>query len=385
MKKRTLIFLLIAICCSFVSNAVFAQETRTLSMGGIGLYLDDVSNIHQFPGTMTRYPRLAVIEMPVAKQTSSYNIGLHYSFQKTVLGVYFNRPVDVSLLGFSSLPGNLTLERQTELFCVMESENYRSGLGLTIATDSFNEEEEDFEYNQSALDIGVKLGYSTASLDMGAHFNLIKTSIKEKEDTAKDEDKWGGHRVRVITRWKKNLSENAFIRPLLIVDWQKTAFDQDNELLYHSDKDYNELKIGTGLGFNVQIDDRNLVVLALEVFGLNRSKIDFVDDDYTFTRTQITLPSLFLGAESHLTAWLTGRFGANQIYGRIKEEHKDDMGTESITSHINNFNLVYGLGVNFKNFAVDANFNEGLLFSGPYFISGANEDIASRLSLTYTF
>jgi hypothetical protein len=47
--------------------------------------------------------------------------------------------------------------------------------------------------------------------------------------------------------------------------------------------------------------------------------------------------------------------------------------------------MTFGLGIMFGQFLLDARINEGLLFSGPNFISGTFEDIAYRISITYSF
>lgn len=98
------------------------------------------------------------------------------------------------------------------------------------------------------------------------------------------------------------------------------------------------------------------------------------------------MPGLYMGLESRINNWLTGRVGAAQVFQTLKTKTKPFGGTETEDSDYNsNYELYFGIGVNFANFTLDAAINEGLFFDGPNFISGTTNAIANRLSLTYKF
>jgi hypothetical protein len=100
----------------------------------------------------------------------------------------------------------------------------------------------------------------------------------------------------------------------------------------------------------------------------------------------MTLPGVYLGVESKINDWLIGRLGASQVYQSLTETEKpyNEKETET-TSYMTQFKMTFGLGITFGSFVLDASINEGLLFDGPNFISGSNEIIAHRLSITYNF
>ena len=49
------------------------------------------------------------------------------------------------------------------------------------------------------------------------------------------------------------------------------------------------------------------------------------------------------------------------------------------------FKVDLGLGMEFGNFLLDFAVNEGIIFDGPNILSGATNNLSSRLSITYNF
>src|SRR5574342_1196937 len=62
MKPKNLSFYLTLAVLLFEISA-FASNTRTRSMGDVGLVLRDQSNIWLFPSTLVRYSNLAILEL----------------------------------------------------------------------------------------------------------------------------------------------------------------------------------------------------------------------------------------------------------------------------------------------------------------------------------
>jgi hypothetical protein len=93
-----------------------------------------------------------------------------------------------------------------------------------------------------------------------------------------------------------------------------------------------------------------------------------------------------MGIESKIADWLIGRLGAAQVFQSTTFTSKPDGGDETeTTSYATEFKMTFGVGITFGSFLLDMAINEGLLFDGPNFISGTQEPIASRLSITYAF
>ena len=155
------------------------------------------------------------------------------------------------------------------------------------------------------------------------------------------------------------------------------------------DTDYSKLNFKCGVGINYHINANKLLVASIEMFGLYQDKVKEKrsgEDDYETTITTMTFPAMALGLESRIDSWLTGRFGAAQVYQLLKDK-SDPSGTEptEVTTRSSEFKATFGLAVEMGNFSLDIAFNEGLLFDGPNFISGTEDNLADRISLTYKF
>ena len=95
MNKRQIRFLAILICGLAVMSLT-ATETRVSSMGGIGFYIRDNSNIFYFPGTVLQYQNQAVAELRAKNNDNLYTVGVHLApSQGSTYGVYLNRPLSL--------------------------------------------------------------------------------------------------------------------------------------------------------------------------------------------------------------------------------------------------------------------------------------------------
>jgi hypothetical protein len=146
---------------------------------------------------------------------------------------------------------------------------------------------------------------------------------------------------------------------------------------------------GAGLGVNHQLNENNLLVMAVELFGMQKSKQDFSDSSGslgTADTTLSTLPGFYMGVESKIKPWLTGRLGVAQVYQSLTGKEKPEGLPETkSTRRQSQYKVSFGLGISFGDFILDAAINEGLFFDGPNFISGGVNAMANKLSVTYKF
>ena len=133
------------------------------------------------------------------------------------------------------------------------------------------------------------------------------------------------------------------------------------------------------------VDDQSLIILGVHAYG--SQSLTTENDLGELTESITTLPAVFIGGESRLASWLIGRMGVMQVFQTLTETSKPKGEKETETSTtVSNVNFSFGFGIELGNFLIDADFNEGLLFQGPNFISGqAGLDMFGKLSVTYTF
>jgi hypothetical protein len=201
--------------------------------------------------------------------------------------------------------------------------------------------------------------------------------------------KWGGFGVSGAGRLF--LGQTTKIVPVGVLSFRSTNSDFGSDF---GKIKFMDLNLGLGVGLNHELNESNTLVMALEVLGIQSSAVDSSDIEVgeggvkggKIGYARVTLPGLYLGAESKIRPWLTGRLGAAQVYQAYATVYNPEDGPDEKSSYTNSqFNMSFGLGFNFADFTLDAAINEGLFFDGPNFISGSTEQMANRLSLTYKF
>ncbi len=367
----------------FQSDAL-ATETRVGSMGGVGFYIRDNSNIFMFPGTFYSYSNQVVGELRVKEADYFYSVGAHLPVSSNAqIGVYLNSPL------FWSIPGgvveDVTLDRTTDIFFGTRLSNFDLGLAFRVAMDKDEDQiDPDTKSKESAQYFELAGGISNEMMDLGLMFGLPSASY-EVDDFKSD---WGGFGVGFNGRFWLGQKNFLFkFLPLIVANYASTSSELDFGIpgVDKVEVDYGFLELSGGLGINYQINEDNLIVIGIEAIGY-RQESEKVKDGDEETRTTMILPGIYLGVESKISSWLIGRIGAAQVYKSITEKFKPEVGDEEEeTNFEKEFKMTFGVGITFGNFLLDAAINEGLLFAGPNIISGTLEDFAYRLSITYSF
>jgi hypothetical protein len=364
-----------------------ATETRAGSMGGVGFYIRDNSNVFFFPGTIRSYSNQVIAELRLKNRNDLYTAGVHFPLGATsIFGIYLNRPLGISFP--SNIVDNVRLERGVALFFGSQLGNMDLGLGVTLGADSFEDEQDPNDANdnldESTRYWAISVGLSNSRVDLGATFSL--PAVKQELGSA--EDKWDGSVINVNGRYFHDLNQETKLVPLGTLQLSSSSRTIDSGIsgVQASKIDFSDLNFGAGLGLQRQINDQNLVILAVEAYGLSKTTTEVVRDTTENSLTVTTLPGIYAGVESQIKPWLIGRLGAAQVYQNVKATEKLSRGRETeSSSKASQFKLTFGLGLKFGSFLLDASINEGLLFDGPNFISGSNEIIAERISMTYNF
>lgn len=381
-KYFMMTLLMLGILYMVFPTDTIATETRMGSMGGVGFYTRDNSNIFVFPGTFLSYPNQVVAEMRDKNNDELYSIGVHMPIGSNgVFGVYLNRPLSFNIP--FGVANNVQLDRATDLFYGTKLAGYDLGLNLTIGLDKYNTDiDSTTEQTESARYFALSAGLSNDKMDLGISFNMPSASFEL--DSLKND--WSGFGVGLNARYFLKQNDALEICPLAVVYYSSTSREIDPG--GGADKavtDYNQLNLAAGIGINYELNENNLLVIGIEGIGLSTTTTEVKEGPET-TNSIMTLPGIYVGVESKINDWLIGRMGAAQVFQSITTTTKpyNEKETET-TSYMTQFNMTFGLGITFGSFVLDASINEGLLFDGPNFISGSDEKIANRLSITYNF
>jgi hypothetical protein len=382
-KKCISILILLAFMAAFATAT--ATEVRVGTMGGVGFYTHDNSNIFYFPGAVYTYSGQVYGEFRVKNTPNSYTIGVNYPIGNySVVGAYLNRPVPVSIPNVPGMPNRITLNQTTDLFYGTQFSNYDFGLKLSIGLDDFKQDYAGPPANtakESARYFALGAGLSNDKMDLGAFVELPSA----KYDTTGITNKWGGVGFAALGRLFYGQG-NTKIVPLVAFNYRST----NTKIGAPEVKtDYTDMNFGLGAGLNHQLSQNNLLVMAVELFGLQSSKEAPPAPTDKVTDSRITFPGLYMGLESKIRSWLTGRLGAAQVWQdtkhKVESQAVPPAATIETSSRDSQYNVTFGLGFNFGDFTADAAINEGLFFDGPNFIDGTVNPLASRLAVVYKF
>jgi len=389
MPKRILYLTILLFFIGASIAPLMATETRVGSMGGVGMYTRDNSNIFYFPGTLYAYKSQVIGELRSEGADNSYSIGIHYPASKRfMIGAYLNRPIRLAPNLDEFGIENVTLNQSTDLLYGRQMANFDFGFRLSFGFDGYTSADTGIlKEEETARYIGLATGISNSVMDLGVQFEM--PSAKWEQDTFSI--KWGG--TAFGGNGRLFYGEKTQIVPVgtFYMASGSAKFTPDSDPT--AKIDFSAMNVGVGVGVNHHINDDNLLVMAIELFGMTKYKIEPKDTtnyyDY-YDQSILTMPGLYMGVESKIKPWLTGRIGAAQTYQKYtnKSRYNPTMITETLyesSYRTSDFDVSFGLGFHFGDFDIDAAINERLFFDGPYFLSGEDNSMANRLSVTYNF
>jgi len=256
------------------------------------------------------------------------------------------------------------------------------GFRVSYGTDSFTRDSVFLNpaVEKSASYIEFAGGFSNKKFDLGA--SVILPSVSN--EIGRDTDELSGFGFNAIGRYFHKMNSKMEFVPLAMFGMMSTSLDSGGVTGF-IDTDFSLMNMLVGGAINYYIDHQSLIVLGVHAYG--SQSLTQENDFGEYTQSITTLPAIFLGGESRLASWLIGRLGVMQVFQTQTETTKPKGGreTESSTT-VSNVNFSFGLGIEIGNFLIDADINDGLLFEGPYFISGHDgRDMFGKLSVTYTF
>ena len=208
------------------------------------------------------------------------------------------------------------------------------GLENGTSSSEFN-----IRYGQALIggDFGLGIDWGSASADS------VETSAWELNSSYRGADSWGMFNVTPI------------------LGFAYSSDGPDNSAFY----------IDAGFGLNETLGENGRVVAGVFTSVSTETSVDELDE--TDSVSAYSLPRFTIGAEYDLFDWMTLRAGAN----------RETVFADGAIEH--NFGQSYGVGFSYDNVSFDGVLSDGLLRSGPNFISGNSNDLFTQFSLTYDF
>ncbi len=378
MKKVVGILVLVIVC----ALNIFGSETRVFSMGQVGVFMYDNSNIALFPGAVMRYGNEVVTELRWKDTESSFSAEVRLPvLSNYMVGVNFNRPIGIFVPAMMS---NVELNETSDLYLGTHFLGQEMAVRLSLGRDGFSQDSSSggVAMDESARYLELAGGISSDRYDLSGSLELPSVSSEQGESS----DKWNGIGINLNGRYFHRLDEKVQIVPVLHLGFSTSSREYDPGYnLSKLETDYSTLGFSLGVGMQYQVNEKNLIILAIDPFGYYKMKTDVKDGTETIVTTK-TLPRLYLGGETAIKSWLVGRIGATRAYQTQTTKVTPDQGDAVESSYqISPYNVSFGLGMKFGNFLIDIDINDGLLFEGPNFISGSTRDMVNRLSISYLF
>ena len=358
-----------------------ASETRVFSMGQVGLFMHDNSNVTPFPGTIMRYGNEVVTELRFKDFEPSYSAEVRIPINSYMVGFNFNRPLFITTPGIGNF---VQLTNTSDFYVGTQLMDNDVALRVSLGRDGFNRDSTLGVpmLDESATYLEFAGGFSSDNIDAALSLELPKI----KSETGNLKDEWSGTGINAMGRYFYQLNEQMQAVPVVAFGTSSTTRKTDQPAgLPQLETDFSTTRLNVGIGLNYELNEDNLIVLAVDPFGLFKVSSDVKDVGETITTTT-TLPRLYLGVETKVKGWLVGRIGANRAYQTIKTENKPAQGDAFETSfQTSAYNVSFGLGIQFGKFLIDLDINDGMLFEGPNFISGQLRDLADQVSVSYVF
>jgi hypothetical protein len=371
---------------------VSASETRVFSMGQVGLFIPDNSNVSPFPGTIMNYGDEVVTELRFKDFEPSFSAEARIPINSYMLGVNFNRPI--SFMTPSVGEGFVSLTNTSDLYVGTELMGNNVGLRVSLGRDGYNQDSIltvfQPQLDESARYLEIAGGFSSDYYDVGVSIEMPKVKSElvtlppGTVETLKDE--WSGTAINLAGRYFYEFNEKMKAVPVLRFRTSSSSQKTDQPgTAPQLQTDFSEFGINLGVGLNYQLNESSLLVLAIDPYGLYKLTTD-VKDAGKLTTTTTSLPRTYLGVESKFWKRIVGRIGAIRSYDTIKTKAEPAQENSTETSfQTSPYNVTFGLGINVGSFLIDVDINDGMFFQGPNFISGQLRDLANRVSISYLF
>ncbi len=383
MKYYLLVFCFAVLFCGIFVVTATASETRVLTMGQTGVFMYDNSNVVLFPGAMMRYGNEIVTELRLKDTESLFSAEVRLPFNSYMVGVNFNRPISFFNPGVGM---NISLNQTSDIYFGTPLGGNNLGVRLSYGRDGFNQDSTLIQpmVEESARYLEIAAGYSSDKYDAAISFELPSVT----SEVSGDKDEYSGTGINLNGRYFYPYDAEMVLIPVVQVRFGSATRKTDMGVgVPQRELDYSLLNFNLGIGLNYELNANSLLIFAIDPFAYGKltTKLKGIGGGET-TITTTSIPRMYLGAETSISSWLTGRIGANRAYQTVTTKLKPAQGTAEETSYQTSpYNVSFGLGLRFGKFLIDLDINDGFFFEGPNLISGQMRDFSNRVSISYLF
>ncbi len=377
---------------------VFATESRVVGMGGVGMYMYDDTNLFVLPSIISKYRNEVVSELGVnGTVNTNRTAGVNYYLENSGfdLGIYFNRMTGTVLQNNYT---NIALDRSHLFLFGMEP----FAFGLGFGSDSWSDDNAAVGAlkNESTRLIELLFGMGLEAampIEFGAKIGLGSGTIERVGDPAAasgtpNEQAESYLGINLAGRSWMEFGSDTWLVPVVVFGLSSGTIETPN-FTDGAERKFSGFGLGIGAAINTRLDEDNLLIIAVEPFGLSSDKETNTNTagETVTTVGRTVLPAFFVALESEVTEWLTARLGVGQVFDseKQKSESTPTGGTTTTTETKGKnatFGMTFGIGVHFGNFVIDGVFNDQFLYNGPELVTGNNTNpLLWRVSLRYAF
>jgi len=354
---------------------------------GIEHYFEDDYNIVQFPGTLSSYRNLTIIDAEEINNDGSAILTYHNEEKNLNFSLLLERPIR-SIRSIIYYPPSA--DRMNTIMIGKNNSTVYFGANGGYST---NVEDSLNKYDYLYLSTGY--GYSTKGtnpVDMAIHF-LYVNEMEEQDDSSSSyfsRNKNRGYESRILFRTKHKL-KSGLIRPFVELGFKYYETERTYQNMPFSDNSYRlsyYYMAELGIVHESWLNSNNCLWVGFVPLSFMRYSYELNDrGGIPYSRDWITktLDShLFIALESQVKGWLTTRIGIQSNYKyknyKYSRNHVDQNNRNSFYSR---YSACYGLSMNYRKFKLDATVYPGFAYNGPHFISGFSSRLFGNISISY--
>jgi len=277
------------------------------------------------------------------------------------------------------------------------------GLGINYAGKSYKKDETaanaDDAIETSYSTFGIRLGGTALDNNLDVALGVELAMFDDKNDGAKTELKNDGSMsIAFAGRYWYHANDRYALIPNVkfsMIRDANTIDDKSGSSTETESEGYTATEFAFGLGNNWKPVENMLAIFEVGILAhMDKYEYEYnstsFDTSVDYTNSQFNI-YWRLGFETKIFEWMNGRFGAERTWRGLTKEWMYDTSNEPIEAtgkpqYGSAFTNTYlGATVHWNRLYLDMLVEPLFMNNGPYFISGSETTLFSRVSLYYKF